>query len=529
VVECIAEKFLLDPDQKQYEVHKKAEGTATLSPVVVRSQEADVSLQVKGFESSKRQGFPSETPPRSQGVMLEDTSQPSKAEQNEAVGSASGGTDLSLQPQNPGSVEDSRSPFLGDEFDEIIKQARVHEAMYISEDDSDSDGDGDKNTSGSDSESRRPISRNGGKKNGNGNGNGNGTEKSVFNQNEYSCMQGGTGKTLASNPNQQTIDLLQQMCRHYERSKDHWRHRAYQKAIGVLKKRSDRICTYNEAIQLPRIGDRLAKKIEQIALTGRLKRLDYADQEPGDATLQLFMKIYGVGLSQGAKWVQQGYKTLDDLTTHAKLSDNQRIGIERYEDLNTRIPRDEVAALGEIVKQATAAIDPKAQVIIGGSYRRGAATSGDIDCLMTKPGTSKETDLLPFLRNLVEYLTKSGFLVCSLSVPSDTGSKWHGCCVLPGKTPKLIWRRIDFLLVPETQLGAALIYFTGDDIFNRSIRLLASKKGYRLNQRGLYQDVMRGPGRVKMTEGVLIEAADEKKIFAALGVPYRPPEQRICS
>lgn len=49
----------------------------------------------------------------------------------------------------------------------------------------------------------------------------------------------------------------------------------------------------------------------------------------------------------------------------------------------------------------------------------------------------------------------------------------------------------------------------------------------RLNQRGLYKDVMRGPGRVKMTEGTLLEGRDEKAIFVALGVPYWRPEQRI--
>lgn len=67
----------------------------------------------------------------------------------------------------------------------------------------------------------------------------------------------------------------------------------------------------------------------------------------------------------------------------------------------------------------------------------------------------------------------------------------------------------------------------GNDIFNRSLRLLASTKGFRLNQRGLYKDVMRGKGREKITEGTLVESMDERKIFAALGVPWRPPEHRI--
>jgi DNA polymerase IV len=76
-------------------------------------------------------------------------------------------------------------------------------------------------------------------------------------------------------------------------------------------------------------------------------------------------------------------------------------------------------------------------------------------------------------------------------------------------------------------MGAALIYFTGNDIFNRSMRLLASKKGYRLNQRGLYKDVIRGKNREKITEGTLVESRDERKIFEILGVTWRPPEHRI--
>lgn len=45
-------------------------------------------------------------------------------------------------------------------------------------------------------------------------------------------------------------------------------------------------------------------------------------------------------------------------------------------------------------------------------------------------------------------------------------------------------RRIDILGVPFPELGAALIYFTGNDIFNRSLRLKARHMGYSLNQRG---------------------------------------------
>lgn len=271
----------------------------------------------------------------------------------------------------------------------------------------------------------------------------------------------------------------------------------------------------------------MAKKIEEIALTDCLRRLENAALGPSDRVLQNFMNIYGVGLDQGWKWVLQGHKTFEDLTRHAHLTENQRLGIEHYEDFLTRIPREEVTALGDIVKTNSDVVDPRVEVMFGGSYRRGASSSGDIDCLLTKSGTSSSKDLLPYLNRLVARLTEIGFLVAALAVSSETGSKWHGCCVLPG-SPKPIWRRIDFLLVPEAELGAALIYFTGDDIFNRSIRLLSSRKGWRLNQKGLYQDVMRGQGRVKLNKGSLLEGADEKKIFELLGVPWRSPHQRIC-
>ncbi|KAH8808235.1 hypothetical protein F5884DRAFT_361242 [Xylogone sp. PMI_703] len=350
--------------------------------------------------------------------------------------------------------------------------------------------------------------------------------KGAMNQENFSCMKGGTGVTPESNPNAHTISILQEMSDYYGRTSDTWRPRAYRMAIGTLRKQTTKITTAEQAAKLPFIGESLALKIEEIAQTQSLRKLDNTKSDPADKTLQLFSNIYGVGPGQASRWVEQGYKTLEDLKTHASLTENQRIGIDHYDDFNTLIPREEVAALGKVVEQYATSIDPAMQVIIGGSYRRGASSSGDVDCILTKPKTSSGKELAPFLKQLTDKLTDAGFLVASLT-HSGSNSKFHGCCVLPGSKDQ-IWRRIDLLLVPDTELGAALIYFTGDDIFNRSIRLLASKKGYRLNQRGLWKDVMRGPQRQKITQGTLVEGADEKKIFDILGVPWRPPEQRIC-
>ncbi|KAF2813560.1 Nucleotidyltransferase [Mytilinidion resinicola] len=305
---------------------------------------------------------------------------------------------------------------------------------------------------------------------------------------------------------------------------DQWRTLAYRKAVATLKKQTDWITTREQAIRLPSIGERLAAKIEEIAMTNGLRRLESTKTDSLDENLRLFLGIYGVGLTQAHKWIQQGYRTLDDLKEKAHLTKNQLIGIEHYDDFATRIPRSEVEVHGQIVRKALQKIDPLFEVTIMGSYRRGAKTCGDIDCVITIPKGSIDYIRNAVVDELVPELMKQGFLKVGLATTNkDNGSKWHGASAVPGSS---LWRRIDFLLVPWNEMGAALIYFTGNDLFNRSIRLLASKKGMRLNQRGLFKDVMRGKNRAKITEGTLIESKSEKRIFEILGVPWRPPHDR---
>lgn len=330
----------------------------------------------------------------------------------------------------------------------------------------------------------------------------------------------------SENPNMRTIEVLQQMLDYYRRTADHWRVIAYRKAISALRKQPKNIISRSQALSIPGIGVRLADKIEEIVWTNRLRRLENASCTREDRALQEFLGVYGVGISQASKWVAQGHRSLEDLRTKVSLTKNQKIGLEHYHDFAQRIPRDEVAAHGEIVRKAVQKVDPDMQVIISGSYRRGASDCGDIDVLITKPDAKIDTIRTIMMDTVVPKLFKQGFLQASLASTSrGDGCKWHGASVLPGSK---VWRRIDLLYVPGSEIGAALIYFTGNDIFNRSMRLLASKKGMCLNQRGLYTDVLRGEQRVKLARGRLVEGRDEKRIFEILGIPWRPPEHRIC-
>ncbi|KAF2221188.1 hypothetical protein BDZ85DRAFT_297833 [Elsinoe ampelina] len=476
--ECIAYRALLDPQQVQYRIKGfNVPPIKATAPVT----SAKLSLELKP------EGKPQVQTP-SQNTAKTADSEPWSGQQ--AASSP-------LLDKTNGVSRDL------DELDQAISEAKTANDLMLDED------DGEPRPGSSSSDEDKMVKA---------------TNVPKW-QEKFQCMKENTVKTN-DGPNAATIAILQEMAEYYTKIQDTWRPIAYRKAINTLRNHPVKVWTAEEAEELPHIGDRLAQKIEEIVCTNALRRLESAKADPTDKILQLFLGVYGIGYNQGMKFVAQGFKTLEDLAQKASLTDNMKIGIEHYDDFTSRIPRAEVKAHSDTVDEAVKKIDKDIQVYTMGSYRRGAQTSGDIDLVITHPTWTVSHLRTMLIDTLVPVLFKSGFLKCSLAATNRLdGTKWHGASCLP--TSKQ-WRRIDFLLVPPDELGAALIYFTGNDIFNRSMRLLASKKRMRLNQRGLYKDVMRGKGREKITEGSLIEGRDEKKIFQALGVPWREPHERIC-
>lgn len=342
----------------------------------------------------------------------------------------------------------------------------------------------------------------------------------------FQCMHKRERGHEESNPNFPVIKLFRQMAEIYDRRYgDNFRAMAFKKAATTLSLQKELIATVEQARKLPNFGKSTAPKVEEIVRKGKLGRLEEAESDPAYQARTLFTGIYQVGEPQASKWVQQGHRTLEDLVKNVELTPNQKVGIDHYEDFQTRIPRSEVVDHGNVVGRALKNIDPDLKMSIGGSYRRGSPTSGDIDVLITKEGADMASIRTAVMDNLLPQLKARGFVVAELTsgYDRDDSSKWMGACCLPEVG---IWRRLDLLFVPWAELGAALIYWTGNDLFNRSLRLLASKRGWRLNQHGLYKDVLRGKGRAKLNEGELLESHSDEKIFQLLGVPYRPPEHR---
>ncbi|KAI4168532.1 MAG: hypothetical protein LQ343_006318 [Gyalolechia ehrenbergii] len=508
-VECIQFQMLVNPDQRLYQVQGRQEKSAPEQDRSIESSSTK-SLPLKPEKSANNQ--PNETPTRTEPSEKSSIDQPSD---EVYICRSSSNPPTQLPPELGDRAPDALDKAieetlavkdlpLDDEDDESPRSSMVIE---ISDDNDDSENE---------VEATKPLKAP--------------SEKSW--QAKFSCMSKHTNKNKTTNPNARTIEILQQMASYYDRTQDHWRTLAYRKAISALQTQPQKITTKEAALSIPNIGSRLASKIEEIALSNRLRRLENTNLDARDIAFQLFLSIYGVGPTQASQWIDQGHRTLQDLRTKVSLTKNQKIGIDHIEDFAARIPRQEVEQHGQLVRDAIQHVDPSIEVTIGGSYRRGAASSGDVDFILMKPDAGIEVLRTVILDTVIPRLFASNYLQASLAATtsrSSSGSKWHRCASLPGPANKRqMWRRIDFLFVPYEEMGAALIYFTGNDIFNRSIRLLASKKGFRLNQRGLWRDVIRGRNRERVTQGSLVEGRSERRIFEILEVPWRPPEHRIC-
>lgn len=350
----------------------------------------------------------------------------------------------------------------------------------------------------------------------------------------YQCMQIGF-KGNGPGPNDHIIEVLLELLRVHETSvnpDDRWRVLAYRKAIGSLQRSRKGITNAEDARRLYGIGEKTADKIVEIISTGNLQRLQY--EKCGEYQIcQKLMGIYGVGPKTAYDWYRKGVRSLDDVWAGRggiTLNENQRIGLKYYDDLQTRMPREEAAQIYDKIKAAALGIDPRLQMEIMGSYRRGKADCGDLDILLSRDPRDGLTHR-GVLSRLLRTLSEKGVITYTLAEPdfSTDGleAKFMGLCRLDATSRQ---RRIDILTVPYHQWGAALLYFTGDDIFNRSMRLLARHKGFSLNQRGLWVGATRDPETgEKLNEGSLVASTTEEDIFKVLGVPWQLPCERARS
>ncbi|KAM6941963.1 DNA polymerase lambda [Lycodopsis pacificus] len=332
------------------------------------------------------------------------------------------------------------------------------------------------------------------------------------------CAQSSQSKM--NNFNKHITDKLEVLAKAYTHQGDRWRALGYSKAVNALKSYHKPITSYQEACLIPGIGKRMADKIDEIMESGHLRKLDHL----GEAVpvLELFTNIWGAGTKTAQLWYQQGFRTLEDIRTKARLSNTQKIGLKHYDDFLDRMPREEAAAVEKVLKEAAQAIDPGLVAMACGSYRRGKATCGDVDVLISHPdGKSHKGVFSKVLQNLHD----SGFLTDDLVSHEENGEqkKYMGVCRLPG--PDRRHRRLDIIVVPYDEFACSLMYFTGSAHFNRSMRALAKTKRMSLSEHSLNKDVVR-QGSLKVYGGTPFTTPTEKDVFSLIGIPYRQPHER---
>ncbi|KAM9362704.1 DNA polymerase lambda [Symphorus nematophorus] len=335
---------------------------------------------------------------------------------------------------------------------------------------------------------------------------------------KWVCAQSSQSKT--NNFNKHITDKLEVLAKAYTHQGDKWRALSYSKAVNALKSYHKTVTSYQEACQIPGIGKRMADKIDEIMESGHLRKLDHI----GEAVpvLELFTNIWGAGTKTAQLWYQQGFRTLEDIRTKAHLSNTQKIGLKHYDDFLDRMPREEAGAIEKVVRDAVQAIDPQLVAMACGSYRRGKATCGDVDVLISHPDGKSHKGVFS---KVLQTLHDSGFLTDDLVSHEENGEqkKYLGVCRLPG--PSHRHRRLDIIVVPYYEFACALMYFTGSAHFNRSMRALAKTRNMSLSEHSLNENVVR-KGSLKVHGGTPLTTPSEKDVFSILGIPYRQPHER---
>ena len=276
--------------------------------------------------------------------------------------------------------------------------------------------------------------------------------------------------------------------------------RSYPKSMADLLQEGQKLS------DIPTVGEDLANKIRTIVDTGQLPLLDEVEaRTPG--TLSDLMKIEGLGAKRVRKLYEElEIQTIEDLSRAARSGKIRELAgfgkkteqkiRDRVERFSATSPRLKLTVAEDIAKSVVDHLKKckgVKSIVVAGSYRRRQETVGDLDILITARSGSLIIDHFTAFEEVVEILSK-------------------------GKTRAAVRVRaginIDLRVVPQVSYGAALIYFTGSKAHNIAIRKMAMKKGYKINEYGVFKGDTRIAGK------------SENEVYAALGLPFIPPELR---
>ncbi|CAK0790153.1 unnamed protein product [Prorocentrum cordatum] len=313
---------------------------------------------------------------------------------------------------------------------------------------------------------------------------------------------------------------------------DRIRRMAYSRAADALRRHPAAILSGSEAQAIQGVGAGMARRLDEVLETGELKELAELRQDPVVISVRELRSVYGIGPKFAAELMEKhGVHSLAQLRESVEagsvtLSAVQRVGLRLADELRIRIPRAEAQEIEVAILHArdslAASVDGPQDlvVVICGSYRRGKAECGDIDCLITSD-TYTSNSAIPRLKQATsgDLLTRFVNALRANSLITDDlasgPSKYMGVCKLPG--PGRLHRRLDIRYIPRDQFYFGMLYFTGPRSLSIDMRLRAIEKGMVLNEYCL-------ASKDDPDDRVLV--GSERQIFEALQVPYKEPHER---
>ncbi len=265
------------------------------------------------------------------------------------------------------------------------------------------------------------------------------------------------------------------------------------------------------------VGDASARKMEEFARTGRIEEHQELMAQIPRGLLEV-LQVPGLGpKSVRHLWKDAGVTDLAGL--RAALDAGALSGIPRMgpktlanlrESLDFMARSQGRTRLGEALPLAEALVERLrdvpgiGRVEYAGSLRRGRETIGDLDVLAVVESQEVNAAAMEAFCRGAEKVLAEGPTKCSIRLPEGV--------------------QADLRTVPAASWGAALMYFTGSKEHNVRLRERAQAQGLRLNAYGLYPDD--GEPAPQDRGAVAVAGRTEEEVYAALGLPWIPPELR---
>lgn len=292
--------------------------------------------------------------------------------------------------------------------------------------------------------------------------------------------------------------------------KNRFRYIAYERAAQTVSNLTEELkYTYEKGgrkvlDEIEGVGESIAKSIEEMLKTGKLKYLEQLKKENPSNEVE-FLQIPGVGPKMAVKIAKVfKAKNIKDLQKRLEKDTSEEIfkektkhnilqGIEIMGKLTGRLLITEALPIAEEVVNFVKNIKGVGKCDYVGSLRRSKETVGDIDIVATSSDAKKVIDEFakaPFIDHLVtQGETKSTII------------HWQGV-------------QVDLEIVPEEEYGSLLQHFTGSKEHNIALRTFAQTQNKSVSEHGI------------KFNGKLHTFTTEKAVYEFLGMDFIPTELR---